>query len=92
MLKVILPVLVILAIGLVFVVVIGLTSRASRKDKELYLAPEEAHELINRAAFILGNLGPSDSIDDSDIITEKHRNMISTWQRDYHKAREKKNK
>jgi len=77
-LKILLPVLVILAFTFGAVMVIRAAARASQRLVD-------SKSLLASAAQIMAALGPGPSIEDSDVLTERSRTRINNWLKRYQK-------
>lgn len=82
-LKILLPVLVVLAIALGVGYVIRSAGKASQPESSL--TSKKASELLHEAAKVLASLGTGRSLDEIDILTEKSRDAVNNWLSKYQK-------
>ena len=81
-LKILLPVIFVCVIVAGVILVIKTVSKETRPDP---VTPKRASELLHEAATVLASLGTGSSLDDIDILTERHRQDVNAWLKRYQK-------
>lgn len=83
-LKILLPVLVIIALGLVVVKIIRVVSKESRAQRGI--ADEKSTKMLSEAAFIFTGLLMPTSVDDLVVLPQGSRTQIEHWMAIYRKG------